>query len=104
MPFAQGARSGLAYIPETTWGTTPTTGNLVAIPYTGHSLNLTKEQIQSAAIMPDRMIRNDRHGNRQAAGDVTVEFGPVDFDPFLESAFMSTWATNVLKVGTAIKK
>lgn len=103
MPFAQGARSGLAYIPETTWGTTPTTGNLVAIPYTGHSLNLTKEQIQSAAIMPDRMIRNDRHGNRQAAGDVTVEFGPVDFDPFLESAFMSSWATNVLKVGTAIK-
>mgnify|MGYP006894098727 CR=1 FL=1 len=103
MPFAQGARSGLSLIYETAWGTTPTTGSLTKFPYTGHSLNLTKEQIQSAAIMPDRMIRNDRHGNRQAAGDVTVEFGPVDFDPFLESAFMSSWSSNVLKVGTTVK-
>lgn len=101
--FAQGSRSGLSYIPEVIYGTTPATGNMVSIPYTGHSLNLTKEQIQSAAIMPDRMLRNDRHGNRQATGEVTVELGPVDFDPFLESAFMGTFTANVLKVGTVVK-
>ena len=103
MPFAQGARSGLSYIPEVTFGVTPATGNMISFPYTGSSLNLTKEQITSAALMPDRMIRNDRHGNRQVGGDITVELAPVDFDPFLEAAFMSTWATNVLKVGTTLK-
>ena len=103
MPFAQGARSGLSYIPEVTFGTTPVTGNMTTIPYTGNSLNLTKEQITSAALTPDRMIRNDRHGNKQVAGDISVEFAPADFDPFLESAFMGAWATNVLKVGTTLK-
>lgn len=104
MPIAQGARSGLAYIPEVTFGVTPPTPNtMTLVPYTGHSLNLTKEQIQSAAIMPDRMIRNDRHGNKQVGGDFSVELGPVDFDPFLESAFMSTFATNTLKVGSVLK-
>lgn len=103
MPFAQGSRSGLSLISESTWGVTPTTGNLQAIPYTGSALNLTKEQIQSAAIIPDRMIRSDRHGNRQVGGDVTVEFGPVDFDALLEASFMSTWTSNVLKVGSTLK-
>lgn len=103
MAFAQGSRSGISYIAETVWGTTPTTGNLLALPYTGHALNLTKEQIQSTALMPDRMIRNDRHGNRQVGGDLSVELAPVHFDALLEAAFMNTWATNVLKVGTSLK-
>lgn len=103
MPFAQGSRSGLAYIKETVFGTTPATGNMLSIPYVGNSLNLTKEQIQSGAITPDRMIRNDRHGNRQVGGEVTVELAPVDFDAFLEAAFMNTFATNVLKVGTNLQ-
>ena len=103
MPFAQGARSGLSYIPEVTFGVTPPTGNMTTIPYTGNSLNLTKEQITSAALTPDRMIRNDRHGNKQVAGDVSVELAPADFDPFLESAFMGSWSSNVLKVGTTLK-
>ncbi len=103
MPFAQGSRSGLAIIKETVFGTTPATGNMVSLPYVSNSLNLTKEQIQSAAITPDRMIRNDRHGNRQAGGEVAVEFAPVDFDGLLESAFMSSWSTNTLKVGTNLQ-
>ena len=104
MPIAQGSRSGLAYIPEVTFGVTPPTpATMTLIPYTGSSLNLTKEQIQSAALMPDRMIRNDRHGNKQVGGEFTVELGPVDFDPFLESAFMSTFTAHVLRVGTVPK-
>lgn len=101
--FAQGARSGLSYIPEVTFGITPATGNMTTIPYVSNSLGLTKEQITSAALMPDRMIRNDRHGNRQVGGDIAVEFAPVDFDPFLESAFMNTFTANVLRVGTNLR-
>lgn len=103
MAFAQGARSGLSYIPEVTFGVTPATGSMVTIPYTGSSLNLTKEQITSSALTPDRMIRNDRHGNKQVAGDISLEFAPEIFDAFLESAFMNAWDTGVLKVGTDLK-
>lgn len=103
MPFAQGARSGLSLIPETVNGTTPATGNMLRIPFVSNTLGLTKEEIQSQALMPDRMMRNSRHGNRQVGGDIAVELGPVDFDPLLESAFMSTFTANVLKIGTTLR-
>lgn len=103
MPFAQGARTGISYVPEVTFGTTPVTPQLVAFPYTSFDVNLTKERIQSSALMPDRMARNDRHGNRQISGEFAVELCGDDFDPFLESVMMSTYAANVLKVGSTPK-
>jgi hypothetical protein len=101
--FAQGARTGLAYVVESNFGTTPATPTLIGIPYVSHSLNLTKDRVQGQEIIPDRMPRHDRHGNRQAGGDVVVQLGKGDFDPFLESAFFSTFSTNTLKIGTAPK-
>lgn len=101
--FAQGARTGLAYVVESSFGVTPATPTLIGIPYVSHSLNLTKDRVQGQEIIPDRMPRHDRHGNRQAGGDVVVQLGKGDFDPFLESAFFSTFSTNTLKIGTAPK-
>lgn len=103
MAFAQGSRSQLSYVAETVFGTTPTTPALVALPYTSHSLDLTKDRVQGNDILADRMVRTDRHGNRQVAGDITADLRKGDFDPFLEAAFMSTWSTNVLKVGVTPK-
>lgn len=103
MTILQGSRSGLAYIAEATYGTTPTTPALTYIPYTTHSLNLSKARVQGNDIQPDRMLRVDRHGNRQVGGDIVVDMRKGDYDAFLESVFMSTWATNVLKVGTTLK-
>jgi hypothetical protein len=54
-------------------------------------------------IQPDRMLRVDRHGNRQTGGDIVVDLRDGNFDPFLESALQNTWATTVLKVGTTPK-
>lgn len=108
MAFAQGSRSGLSYIVESTFGTTPS-GDFTAIPYNTHSLNLTKERVTGNEIQPDRMLRVDRHGNRQAAGDIVVDLRDGNFDPFLESALQSTWDTSPtgapdqLKVGTTPK-
>lgn len=102
MSFAQGSRSGLSYIVESTFGTTPA-GNFTAIPYNTHSLNLTKERVTGNEIQPDRMLRVDRHGNRQAAGDIAVDLRDGNFDPFLESALQSTFSTNTLKVGSTPK-
>jgi len=90
MAFAQGSRSGLSYIVESTFGTTPA-GNFTAIPYNTHSLNLTKERVTGNEIQPDRMLRVDRHGNRSVAGDIVVDLRDGNFDPFLESALQSTF-------------
>jgi hypothetical protein len=102
--FAQGSRSGLSYIVESTFGTTPA-GNFTAIPYNTHSLNLTKERVTGNEIQPDRMLRVDRHGNRTAGGDIVVDLRDGNFDPFLESALQDSFdgTSGDLLVGTTPK-
>ena len=102
MAFAQGSRSSLSYIVESTFGTTPA-GNFTNLPFSSHGLNLTKDRVAGTDIQADRMPRVDRHGNRQAAGDIVADLRDADYDAFLESAMLSTWSTNVLKVGTTPK-
>ena len=102
MAFAQGSRSSLSFIVESTFGTTPA-GNFTNLPFSTHSLNLTKDRVAGNDIQADRMPRVDRHGNRQVAGDIVVDLRDGDYDAFLESALLNTWTTNVLKVGTAPK-
>lgn len=106
--FAQGSRSSLSFIEESTFGTTPT-GNFTNLPFTTHSLNLTKERVQGNDIQQDRMPRVDRHGNRQIGGDIVVDLRDGDYDTLLESVMLSTWDSSPaslpdeLKVGTTPK-
>ena len=108
MAFAQGSRSSLSYIVESTFGTTPA-GNFTNLPFSTHSLNLTKDRVAGNDIQADRMPRVDRHGNRQVAGDIVVDLRDTDYDEFLEAAMLSTWDTSPvsgddeLKVGTTPK-
>jgi len=102
MAFAQGSRSSLSFITESTFGTTPA-GNFTNLPFSTHSLNLTKDRVAGNDIQADRMSRVDRHGNRQVGGDIVVDLRDGDYDLFLESAMLNTWATNVLKVGVTPK-
>jgi len=102
MAFAQGSRSSLSYIVESTFGTTPS-GNFTTLPFTSHSLNLTKDIMEGNDIQADRMPRVNRQGNRQTSGDIAVDLRRGDFDPLLEAAMLSTWSTDVLKVGTTPK-
>ncbi len=90
MAFAQGSRSSLSYIVESTFGTTPA-GNFTNLPFSTHSLNLTKDRVTGNDIQADRMPRVDRHGNRQVGGDISVDLRDGDFDDFLESAMLGTW-------------
>ena len=103
MAFSQGSRAGLSYVVESTFGITPETPSLIQLPYTTHSLNLTKERVTGTDIQPDRMLRVDRHGNRSVAGDIVADLRKGDYDNFLESAFFNTFSTNVLKIGTTPK-
>jgi hypothetical protein len=108
MAFAQGSRSTLSYIEESTFGTTPA-GNFQNLPFNTHSLNLTKDRVAGNEIQSDRMVRVDRHGNTQVGGDIVVDLRDGDFDTFLEAAMLNTWDTSpssapdVLKVGTTPK-
>lgn len=108
MAFAQGSRSGLSYIKETTFGVTPA-GNFKALPFTSQTLSLTKDRVEGQDIRPDRMPRIDRHGNRQSAGDVVADLRADDFDDLLEGLMFNDWDTSpasspdILKVGTSFK-
>lgn len=102
MAFAQGSRSSLSYIVESTFGTTPA-GNFTNLPFSTHSLNLTKDRVTGNDIQADRMPRVDRHGNRQVGGDIVVDLRDTDYDAFLEAAMLNAWSSDVLKVGTTPK-
>ena len=103
MAFAQGSRSSLSYIAETSFGTTPSTPTFANLPINSHSLDLTKDRVEGNEIQADRMTRVDRHGNKQASGSIEVDLRKGDYDELLESAFFNSYATNVLKVGTTPK-
>lgn len=108
MAFAQGSRSSLSFITESVFGTTPA-GNFTNLPFSTHSLNLTKDRVAGNDIQSDRMQRVDRHGNRQVAGDIVVDLRDGDYDVLLESAMLGVWDTtpaaapDELKVGTTPK-
>lgn len=87
MAFAQGSRTGLSYVVESSFGVTPSSPSMTSLPYNSHSLNLSKQRVQGNEIQTDRMPRVDRHGNRQVGGDIVVDLRPGDFDDLIESAF-----------------
>ena len=101
MAFAQGSRSRLAFGVESAFGSAAS--SYTNLPFNTHSLSLSKERVAGNEIQPDRMPRVDRHGNRSVAGDITVDLRDSAYDDFLESAMLSTFSTNVLKVGTTPK-
>ena len=103
MAFAQGSRSSLSLIAESAFGTTPSTPTFANLPFNTHSLDLTKDRVEGNEIQADRMPRVDRHGNKQAGGSIEVDLRKGDFDGLFESAFLNTYSTNVLKIGTTPK-
>lgn len=103
MAFAQGSRSSLSYIAESAFGTTPSTPTFANLPFNTHSLDLTKDRVEGNEIQADRMPRVDRHGNKQAGGSIEVDLRKGDFDELFESAFLNSYSTNVLKIGTTPK-
>lgn len=103
MAFATGARHGLSYVPEVTFGTTPGTPSMKNYRQTGNTLGLQKDGTVSAELRSDRMIPFYRHGRRRVAGNVNVELSYGAFDTVFEHVMFSTWATDVLKIGTTAK-
>ena len=103
MACAQGSRHEINYIAETEFGTTPATPVFKALRNSGTTLELSKTSIVSSELRSDRQISDFRGGNRQVGGDVSIELSADSFDDMLEAALGGTWATDILKAGTATR-
>lgn len=103
MAFSQNQRGQMAYVAETTFGTTPGTPSMIALRTTGHTLAVNKDLLISQDIRSDRQIQHAPHGVMGVTGDISFELGYGEYDTFLEAALMGAWNTNVLKAGTTFK-
>lgn len=96
-------RTRLAYVAESTWGTTPGTPTMLSVPYTEMNFSTQKGVFVDPSITSDRNVRFMRHGNQFVQGTVKSPLVDGTFDTWLEGLLMSTWTTNVIKVGTTAK-
>lgn len=99
MTFATGGFSGVNYVEEVTWGTTPSTPTMIALRNTSAGLVLSKDTFQSEELRSDRQISDFRHGTFQVGGDIGFELSYGEYDTLMEAALFGTWSTNVLKAG-----
>lgn len=100
MTLATGAQAEVGYIPEVTLGVTPGTPELVALPVSSFTPEVTKEGFQSADLRSDRQIADFRHGGKATSMALEFEMKHGEFDPLLECALFGTWSTNVLIAST----
>lgn len=103
MPFSTGARHGLAYVAESTFGTTPGTPTMLNLRHTSASPNLVKTGLVSQEIRSDREIIDARHGVQRVQGQIGFELSYGAFDAWLEAACFGAFSTDVLKGGTTLK-
>lgn len=86
-----------------TAGTGSGAADFTSLPYTSHSLNLTKDIFQDDTIRADRRRQFNIHGNRIAGGDISANLAYSAFDDFIASALYSEWAANVISDGVTEK-
>lgn len=111
MALSQGSRSQLAFGVQSDFTTTAT--SFTNLPFTTHSLNLTKDRVAGTDINSHRMPTVDRHGNRTVSGDIVADLRHAEFDELIQAALMSdndfatgytagdgTTVTNAAIVGT----
>lgn len=89
--MANGSQHSMAYVAESTFGTTPTSPVFKPIRHKGTTLALNKDTFQSEELRSDRQITDVRHGVFDVKGDVNVEFSYDSFDDMLEAALGGTW-------------
>ncbi|MCW2309735.1 phage tail tube protein [Rhodobium gokarnense] len=103
MAFADSSGTRLAFVAESTDGTTPASPSFQNLRFTGESLNYNKETVSSEEIRADRNVSDSIDVGYAVAGDIEGELSYGTLDPLLEGLFQSTWSSNVLKNGTTKK-
>lgn len=101
--MSNASETKLSYVEETTYGTTPATPAFQEQRFTGEGLNANRETTTSNEIRADRNVTDVIQTGQNAGGNVDIELSYGSFDDWLESLMFNTWASNVLKNGTAQK-
>ena len=98
--MSESNRVALRYIPEVTYGTTPTNGVWQALRFEGESFTATPDVTVSNEIRSDRHISDQLQTGLTVGGGFNFELSPNSYDDLIESALAGTWTADVLKVGT----
>jgi hypothetical protein len=97
------SQTRLAYITESTYGTTPATPTFKNQRFVSESLNANIENTVSNEIRADRNVTDLIQVGADGGGSVDFELSYGSFDDWLESLMFSTWSSNILKNGNTQK-
>ena len=97
------SQTRLAYIVESTYGTTPATPTFLNQRFTSESLNANIENRVSNEIRADRNVTDLIQVGADGGGAVDFELSYGSFDAWLESLMFGAWSSNILKNGVTQK-
>lgn len=97
--MSSGAKVVVAYIRETTPGTTPSTGQWNLLKRSSFGLGPSQNMIDNDEIGGSRMAQGRSTGTVDVGGDVGTKFRWGQHDDFLASCFGAEWVNNVLTMG-----
>lgn len=92
----------MGYAIEPSWKTPPSPMVFKTLRFTGESLKIGREKIQSNEIRNDRNVADLIAVGNSAGGGSEHEFSYATFDDLLQAVMFGAWNTNVLKNGTAL--
>jgi len=97
------SQTRLAYIVESTYGTTPATPAFLNQRFVSESMNANIENETSNEIRSDRNVTDLIQVGADAGGSVDFELSYGSFDAWLESLMFGAWSSNILKNGNTQK-
>lgn len=86
MAFAESGRSTLAYVVESTYGTTPGTPTMLNLRFIEHNLATAKSALRSAERRSDRQVPFVRHGQKTVAATIQCELSYLAFKDWIRAA------------------
>ncbi len=101
MTIGDASGTRLGFIAEVTRGTTPATPVFQNLRFTDEDFKIDTDTVISNEIRQDRNVPDLIRVGSGASGGFGFELSYGYLDTFIESLFMSTWSTNVLKNGFA---
>ena len=92
--MAEASAHKLAYVVETTRGTTPTNPRFRYLPDTRTTLALTKELLATERLTGSRFPAEPRTGASVVGGDIPTDLSSQTYDDFISSALQGDWVND----------
>lgn len=99
---ATGSETRIAFVAETTVGTTPATPSMIVLPFVKFDVNLERTTLEDNSVYADRQPHFVLGGLSKVNGTISGNLSHTNFSPLIQTAMFSTFASNVIKVGTTL--